>query len=324
MESIARSSILVAAARAFGSREPDESLRNPDFLADKLIGPEELALIADHPLSTGLTQPYEEASLDPAIVGITWLMLMRTRFIDEALTRAVTNGATQIVILGAGFDSRAYRFQHLLQHCKVIEVDAPHTQQYKKQRVAAVLHVVPPNLTYLSVDFAKDDLCLALQSAGLTQTQKTFYIWEGVSMYLPEASVRNTLQCVTAISSPGSSLVLDYVNSLGLEYTKSNPRGRGAVPASWGEPWLFGVPDSNGSSFFQQLGFNPGVPFATTSPEAIRRYTTGQDGSVYGTKVFAKLRAESQASTLSPEALEARQAIAAAGGVYWLTELTVL
>ena len=63
-----RTSILVAAVRAFGPREPDENVRNPNSVADLLIGPSELALISDHPVSTGLTQDYLEASENPAIV----------------------------------------------------------------------------------------------------------------------------------------------------------------------------------------------------------------------------------------------------------------
>lgn len=172
----ARTSILVAAARAFGAREPDESLRNPDFLAERLIGPDELALIRDHALSQSLEQDYEEAIQNPAIVGLAWLLLVRTRFMDEALLRAVENGATQIVILGAGFDTRAHRFQDVLKNCRVVEVDAPATQEYKKRRAADVLASQPQNLTYEAVDFATDHLNDSLDAAGLLETEKTFYI----------------------------------------------------------------------------------------------------------------------------------------------------
>src|SRR5204862_3854394 len=110
-----RTSILTAAARAFGSREPDASVRNPDWAADKLIGPSELALITEHPLSTALDRDFHDAIHDPDIFGFAWLMLVRTRFIDELMERAVRNGATQLVILGAGFDTRAHRFAELLK-----------------------------------------------------------------------------------------------------------------------------------------------------------------------------------------------------------------
>ena len=122
-----------------GSREPDASVRNPDWVADRLIGPAELALIADHPISQALDRDFQEAMDDPDVFGFAWLMLVRTRFIDELMERAVRGGATQLVILGAGFDTRAHRFTELLKDTAVIEVDYGATQEYKKRRVAAAL-----------------------------------------------------------------------------------------------------------------------------------------------------------------------------------------
>jgi len=78
-----RTSILTAAARAFGSREPDVSVRNPDWVAERLIGPDELALIAEHPISKALGRDFQDAIYDPEVFGFVWLMLVRTRFIDE-------------------------------------------------------------------------------------------------------------------------------------------------------------------------------------------------------------------------------------------------
>jgi len=250
-----RTCLLVAAARAFGSRELDESLRNPDMLADQLIGPAELALISGHPLSQIGEREYAEAAHDPAIVFFVWAMLARTRFIDDALRRAVRNGAKQIVILGAGLDTRAYRFRELLQQCRVIEVDAEPTQQYKKHRLRAAMVDVPPNLTYARCDFACDSLSEVLRAAGYNAGEKTFYIWEGVCMYLPEESVRTTLRTIAAESASGSSLVLDYANRIGIEIGAKYPQGASAVAAAWGEPWLFGVPGgTDGRDFFRELG----------------------------------------------------------------------
>lgn len=123
------------------------------------------------------------------------------------------NGATQVVILGAGLDSRAYRFRELLKYCRVIEVDPAPTQEYKRRRVEEVLREIPSNVTYCTVDFAEDNLIDGLLQAGLVEDEKTFNIWEGVCMYLPEDSVRKTLQMVASHSALGSSLVLDYANS---------------------------------------------------------------------------------------------------------------
>jgi methyltransferase (TIGR00027 family) len=321
-----RTSILVAAVRAFGSREPDENVRNPDSLADILIGPSELALISDHPVSTGLMQDYKEASQNPAIVLFASLMLWRTRFIDEALERAVKNGATQVVILGAGFDTRAYRFGELLKHSKVIEVDAAPTQAYKKRRVHEVLRDLPTNLTYCAIDFAKGDLMDGLRRAGFERDEKTFYIWEGVCMYLPESSVRQTLQTIASHSTPGSTLVLDFANTLGIELGKFMPNGAGGIPTPWAEPWIFGVPGANGAEFFRKLGFDPGAPVPAYSPEMIRRYGTRQDGTSYASRVLEQLRTQAPVRPHAPPSglVDAQRAVAAAGGAYWFTELTVM
>ena len=328
-----RTSIMVAAARAFGSREPDEAVRNPDSLADRLIGDEELALITGHPLSKGLKQDYHEASQNYAIVGLAWMMLLRTRFIDDALERAVKNGATQIVLLGAGFDTRAHRFRELLKDCRVIEVDTAHTQNHKRRRIASVIDDEPPNLTYLTIDFTTDDLGEALRAAGLRQDEKTFYIWEGVVMYLPVESIRKTLGVIASHSARGSSVVLDYFNNLGIEYMMHAPAGAGGDPSGWGEPWLFGAPVPDGAELFRELGFDPGQPMSMYNPELIKRYTIGKDGVGYGANVFEKTRAAAVESRARAEAepdtpakqaaMDLQKAIAAAGGTYWLAELTV-
>jgi methyltransferase (TIGR00027 family) len=260
-------------------------------------------------------------------------MLIRTRFIDDALVRAVHNGATQIVILGAGFDTRAHRFRDLLKNCRVIEVDTAHTQDHKRRRIASVEVDDPPNLTYLTIDFTTDDLGDALRTAGLRQDQKTFYIWEGVIMYLSEENIRKTLGIIASHSAPGSSVVLDYFNSLGIEYMMLAPATAGGDPSGWGEPWLFGAPAPDGAEFFRGLGFDPGQPASMYNPELIKRYTIGKDGVGYGANVFekaraaaleARARAEAEPDTPAKIALvNLQKAIAAAGGTYWLAELTV-
>jgi methyltransferase (TIGR00027 family) len=327
-----RTCLLVAAARAFGSRELDESLRNPDMLADQLIGPAELALISGHPLSQIGEREYAEAAHDPAIVFFVWAMLARTRFIDDALRRAVRNGAKQIVILGAGLDTRAYRFRELLQQCRVIEVDAEPTQQYKKHRLRAAMVDVPPNLTYARCDFACDSLSEVLRAAGYNAGEKTFYIWEGVCMYLPEESVRTTLRTIAAESASGSSLVLDYANRIGIEIGAKYPQGASAVAAAWGEPWLFGVPGgTDGRDFFRELGWDTGDPVSFSNHEKISRYTSGEGGRSYGAALFQKFQEEAQARAkagdsgsgpLMPELTDEQKEVWRIGA-HWLAELTI-
>ena len=108
------------------------------------------------------------------VVSAVRMMTIRTRFIDEALERAIVGGATQVAILGAGFDSHAYRCQELMAHVRVFEVDRPATQALKKQRVNEALGGPPVNLTYVAIDFQHEDLPDGLTRYGYDPVQKTF------------------------------------------------------------------------------------------------------------------------------------------------------
>jgi methyltransferase (TIGR00027 family) len=310
---------MVAAARAFGAHDPDPSVRNPDWLAEHLLGPDELQLISEVPLSAALAQDYREAGRDPQVAGGAMLMIIRTRYIDERLVEAVRNGATQVVILGAGFDSRAYRLHELLRGAAVFEVDSPATQQIKKRRVEAVLGGAPRNVTYVPIDFNIDQLSDALAKGGYRPAEKTFFTWEGVSMYVAEDGVRETLRTVATQSAPGSSLVMDYTTRSAIELIKKMPD----LPfvkqlASWGEPWIFGVPDGQEREFFLELGLEPAQMFAVFSPETIARYATRKDGTTFGITPGMPRPAPQQGTAAAAAAAAGRS-----GSFYSLCELIV-
>jgi len=319
-----RTSILTAAARAFGSREPDASVRNPDWVAERLIGPAELALIADHPLSTALDRDFHEAINDPDIFGFAWLMLVRTRFIDELLHRAVGNGARQLVILGAGFDTRAHRFAELLKDVSVFEIDFGATQEYKKRRVEETLGGAPANLVYAPIDFTRESLADVLRRAGFRSDLKTYFICEGVSMYVPEEGMKETLRALAAESAAGSTLLLEYMNRGGLELLRKYPAGMIRNAFEWGEPFVFGVPDGRDREFFREVGLELGETLKIDSPEAVKRYYMREDGSFYGAHlalVFKQRREDALKAMDDADRQEAARVGSTSG--YWLAELTV-
>ena len=317
-----RTSILAAAARAFGSREPDIGVRNPDWVAEWLIGPNELALIAGHPISKALDQDFQEAVYDPDVFELAWLMLVRTRFIDELMERAVRNGATQLVILGAGFDTRAHRFTELLKNVAIFEIDYGATQEYKKGRVEAALGGAPANLTYAPIDFARDSLGEVLRRAGFQAGRKTYFICEGVSTYIPEEGMKETLRAIAAESTPGSALLLEYLNRSGLELLRIYPSG--TIASDWGEPYVFGVPDGQEREFFLEAGLELGEMLKIGSLESMRRYAMCQDGSYYGAHLGKALRQRREAALKAMDDAGRRQAAQAeAASGYWLAELAV-
>ena len=125
---------------------------------------------------------------------------------------------------------------------------------------------------------------------------------------------------------PERSLVLDYANRLGIEAGKLSPMGHGGIPTQWEEPWVFGVPGDDGSEFFRELGFDPGVPLSTSHPEIVQRYGTRQDGSSYASHIFKKMQTNAQTQPGTPPSgfADAQKAIPSTGGANWFTELTVL
>jgi methyltransferase (TIGR00027 family) len=319
-----RTSILTAAARALGSREPDASVRNPDWVADRLIGPAELALIAEHPIGTALDRDFQEAIYDPDVFGFTWLMLVRTRFIDEMMERAVRNGASQLVILGAGFDTRAHRFTELLKDATVIEIDYGATQEYKKRRVKAVLGGAPANVVYAPIDFAREGLGDVLRRAGFERRRKTYFICEGVSMYVPEEGMKETLRAIATESAPGSTLLLEYMNRGGLELLMKYPAGMIRNAIEWGEPFVFGVPDGQDRQFFRGVGLELGETLKIGSPESVSRYAMRENGTYYGAhleKVFQQRQADALKAMDDAARQQAAQVAATSG--YWLAELNI-
>jgi methyltransferase (TIGR00027 family) len=320
-----RTAILTAAGRALGSREPDAAVRNPDWAAGRLIGQAELALIQDHPISKSLDQDIQEAANDPDVFGFVWLMLVRTRFIDELMERAIHNGATQLVILGAGFDTRAHRFAELLKDATVYEVDYGATQEYKKLRVEAALHGAPGNLVYAPIDFTRESLGEVLRRAGFRPERKTYFICEGLSMYVPEQGMKETLRAIAEVSAPGSALLLEYINRGGLQMLTKYPAGMIKNAFDWGEPFVFGVPDGQDREFFLETGLELGETLKIGGPESMKRYAMREDGTYYGAhleKVFQERR-EAALKAMDEAARQEAARVAAVSG-YWLAELTVL
>jgi methyltransferase (TIGR00027 family) len=280
-----RTSIWAAGARAVGSRIKHPHWHNPDHLADKLIGAEERALIGEHPLAAALLRDTAEIRENPEVQSSVMTLIVRTKFIDERLKKAIAEGATQVVIMGAGWDTRAHRFSDLLRDARVFEVDQPATQNWKRRRVAQVIGPDPKNLTYLPIDFRHQTLADVLATAGYDPKQETFFIWEGVTMYLPEAAVRDTLRWI-AQQAPGSSVVFDFAYR-GLidviaQMNKSDwepPNEAARVGAArirmitaWGEPWIFGIPTDGSSTFLNELGLEHRETLSMSSTEAARRY----------------------------------------------------
>jgi len=136
------------------------------------------------------------------------MIALRTVAIDTAVRDAIAGGATQLVILGAGYDGRAWRLR-ALAGVNVFEVDHPATQNDKRARVAELSPSIG-RVTFVPMNFEHDSLDAVLQRVGHDASSPTCWVWEGVVMYLTRDAVRATLANVARRSAPGSALILNY------------------------------------------------------------------------------------------------------------------
>jgi methyltransferase (TIGR00027 family) len=248
-----------AAYRVLGSKHPDPAIRSADVLAEKLLGPAERAILKE----TGSTVVLDALAMD---TELAWTALgtrsvfargvhVRTRHIDATLTESLRVGATQVVILGAGLDSRAYRFGDALRGVRVFELDLPQTQNYKKARIREVLGNLPAHVTYAPIDFATQDLTTVLRGAGYDPSQRTLFIWEGVTMYVPEPGIDATLRAIATNAARGSRIVFDYFTERALRDRQSVLAPVARNVAAVGEHFVFGMPGDNATAFVTARGF---------------------------------------------------------------------
>jgi len=182
--------------------------------------------------------------------------IARTRLIDD-LVEELAPAADQIVILGAGFDTRPYRLGCLSAR-QVFEVDHPDTQIAKRSGLAAALVAQSSGVLFVPVDFETDDLAEALVGAGFSTEQTTLFLWEGVTQYLSAEAVTATLKVIRNLSHSESSLLFTYVDkSVITDGSPSFPEAerwlRGARKR--GEPWSFGIAPTEIVSFLEAHGF---------------------------------------------------------------------
>jgi methyltransferase (TIGR00027 family) len=142
----------------------------------------------------------------------------------------------QVVILGAGFDCRAYRIPEIAQS-RVFETDHPATQEVKKRRLGAL----PSHVTYVPVDFTTDTLDAVLAAAGFRKDAQTFFICEGVTHYLPAQAV-DVLFRYIGRSAAGSRLVFTYIHRGMLDGSAqfAGAANTLATVRRAGEPYTFG------------------------------------------------------------------------------------
>lgn len=188
--------------------------------------------------------------------GVNGFLAARERYIDDVLQNFLDAGLQQLVILGAGYDSRAYRFD-LPGRVKTFEVDHPATQVDKVAKVQRIFGKIPEHVTYVPVDFNTQTLSGCLLSAGYDPSLVSLFIWQGVSMYLTAEAVDATLDFVVKNSTPGSAIAFDYLYQAALDgmQKQSEISNMRRYRFMIGEGLTFGIPEGAAGAFLNERGF---------------------------------------------------------------------
>jgi len=157
---------------------------------------------------------------DKIVPGMHEHLICRTRFIDDLIEESTSAGIEQYVILGAGYDSRAYRLK-LPPKLKIFEVDQPEVQGIKRLKLPKSISN-RKNIIYVSIDFNNQSLKEQLLDAGFDKSKSTIYTLEGVSQYIPKEALSSTLkELATLNANSNSKIFISYVNKLLLEDSKA-------------------------------------------------------------------------------------------------------
>jgi len=187
--------------------------------------------------------------------GAMEFIIVRERYIDDFLKAGLGEGLDQVVILGAGFDTRAYRIAGI-EKTRVFEIDHPATQEVKLKRLKKVIAPLPGHVTFIPVDFNTQTLGERLLGSGYNEQGKTLFIWQGVTVYLTPEGVDSTLAFIANHSGLGSAVIFDYFyNEFLRDMNRPEVKMMQRTARVTGEGYLFGIDQGQIEPFLTQRGF---------------------------------------------------------------------
>jgi methyltransferase (TIGR00027 family) len=262
-------------SRACATREKDARYRGPDDMAEIF-----LPLFAKGTLNVPFVRRFFMKRIAPP--GIYEYVLARTKLLDGIFIDALENNYSQIVLLGAGMDTRALRFKSKNEGTKIFELDIQTTQQPKIAILNRKGVALPEELVFVPIDFDRQSLSEALSAAGYQGNQKSLFLWEGVTMYLTSDAVDSTLAFVRDSGAEESLVVFDYIlaSVLRRENRYYGEKEIFETVSRAGEGWTFSIEEDGIEAFLSERGF--GVVSHHTPSDLEKAYLTADDGVLLG------------------------------------------
>lgn len=199
----------IAMVRAGESKKPEDERICYDPYATRFIRPEVVAFYQHNP------EKYREEmeQIERMMPGLNNTLAARARYFDDVVGSAVDEGIGQLVILGAGYDTRAYRIEGM-KKIRVFEVDHPDTSIVKKEKVKEIFGSLPGHVAYVPLDLESDGFGERLKRDGYDTSVKTLFLMEGVIMYLPLDALDRILKFIAHNSAIGSYVLFDYTPAM--------------------------------------------------------------------------------------------------------------
>jgi methyltransferase (TIGR00027 family) len=239
LKRVSRTAEYMAFFRGLESVRPEGRRLFVDVLAERFLrGALRWAVRASRrPMVARMVESYADWRLP----GARTSAIARTKLIDDVLGEALGDGIRQVVILGAGFDCRAYRLDGM-EKAKVFEVDHPSTLAKKREILGEALGEMPKTVRFVETDFNRRGLGDVLREAGFELSGRTVFVWEGVTNYLSEEAVDAVLRFVAGCGA-GSRIVFTYVDKGLLDGSVRFYGGERLLRdvRQIGEPWTFGI-----------------------------------------------------------------------------------
>ena len=260
--------------RALAAVDEREEIRGNDFMAE--------IFLSDNVKATLKNTIRARKMLTTQTPGMYEYIISRTAYFDNIYEKALRDNISQVVFLGAGYDTRPYRFKHLIKDTKIFELDIQTTQQNKLKLLQQNNIPKPDQLTYVSINFNTDTFEDVLLRAGYRKGQKNLFIWEGVTYHILHQAVDNTLHFIKSTSASHSSVCFDYStywpemwNTYGVKELLETMR-----TLHPGEGSKFSIERGKIESFLSERGYK--LIDHLTAEEIEKKYLMLKDGSSAG------------------------------------------
>jgi methyltransferase (TIGR00027 family) len=275
---------IIAFVRLGESRRPENERICYDPYAIRFISREVLEFDLRNP-EKAQTSREEFERLVPGVINST---VCRVRYFDDIVKSSFNDGLEQLVILGAGYDTRAYRIDELSK-IRVFEVDHPTTQSIKVAKIKEIFGSLPDHVTYVPVDFETDKLGQRLLESEYDPSKKTLFISEGVLIYLPPEAVDEILSFIVDNSGKGSAVVFDYIPLSVVDGTCKLEAGKNWQKSvtDMGEPFKFGIKDGAIDTFLTQRGFSKVTNMTSEDYKKVYFHGKNEDRQVNSLLIFA-------------------------------------